>query len=220
MRWHGGTPAPVLDAPDPAAVEKGTANLVHHLGRLRGRGLPVVVAVNLHGGEAGAEVAAIVDAATRHGAYATVTHDAYRRGADGAIDLGEAVMAAPPGRFEPLVGHVGLRDGVEIRARRWYGADDVVWSARASAELGRLDDAGYGRLPVCIAKTHRSISHDVDLRGAPSGFSFPVRELRLAAGAGYVTALAGDVLSMPGLPAEPRFRDIDVGPDGRITGLV
>lgn len=119
-----------------------------------------------------------------------------------------------------VTGKEAIREGVEIRARDWYGALRVDWAPDADKMLGWLEAYGFGHLPVCVAKTHLSVSHDPDLRGAPIGFEFPVRELRLAAGGGYVTALAGTVMTMPGLPAAPRMWDIDLDADGNVTGLV
>jgi formate--tetrahydrofolate ligase len=217
MRWHGG--ASDYTKPDVEAVVRGCANLRHHVRTLSGRGLPVVVAINRFGGETDAEVRAIDEAAQPH---PTVSHTVYADGSDGGLDLADAVLNVPTtGGFTPLVtGKEAIRDGVEIRARDWYGALRVDWAPDAEKMLGWLDAHGFGHLPVCVAKTHLSVSHDPDLRGAPIGFEFPVRELRLAAGGGYVTALAGAVMTMPGLPAAPRMWDIDLDADGDVTGLV
>ena len=221
MRWHGGVAADAVDTPDLAAVTAGTANLRHHIERLVGRGLPVVVAVNLHDGEQDDELDAIAAAARDAGAAATVTHRAYQDGGKGTLALADAVLGVAPGEFTPLVGpDVEVATGLELRARQWYGAGALAWSPEAEARLAWLEQHGFGRLPVCVAKAHQSVSHDPTLRGAPRGFTFPVRELRLAAGAGYVTALAGDVLTMPGLPEHPRFLDVDLDEDGEVVGLV
>ncbi len=221
MRWHGGVDADLLDEPDVGAVARGTVNLRHHVERLVGRGVPVVVAINLHGGEEDGELDEVARAARTAGAATTVSHHAFQDGGKGALDLADAVLDVEPGHFTPLVGpDVDVRAGLERRARQWYGAGAVAWSPEAEATLDWLDHHGYGRLPVCVAKAHQSTSHDPTLRGAPRGFTFPVRELRLAAGAGYVTALAGDVLTMPGLPEHPRYLDVDLDEDGEVVGLV
>ena len=100
-----------------------------------------------------------------------------------------------------------------------YGAAEVQWEPAALRALHRFEKAGFGKLPVCVAKTHSSLSHDPKVGGAPEGFTFPVRAVRLAAGAGFLTVYAGDILTMPGLPAQGRYREIDLQPDGTVTGL-
>jgi len=107
----------------------------------------------------------------------------------------------------------------ETIATRVYGAGEVEWDPAATERMARFRDAGFGNLPVCVAKTHLSITHDPALRGAPTGYVMPIREVRLAAGAGYVTCLAGDISTMPGMPSKARFREIDLDESGRIVGL-
>lgn len=220
MRLHGDAPADAVDVPDVAAVARGSANLRHHVQRLVSCGLPVVVAVNQHGDERPDELDVVTTQARTAGAVTTVGHTAFEDGGKGCLELADVVLSVTPGRFVPLVEPgADVRTGLDVRAHQWYGAGEVVWSPAAERALDWLDRHGFGRLPVCVAKTHLSTSHDPALRGAPEGFTFPVRELRLAAGAGYVTALAGHVLTMPGLPERPRFRDIDVDATGEVTGI-
>jgi len=131
-------------------------------------------------------------------------------------------MAAsgPPARHRALYAPTDdCQQKVHTLATRVYGAAGVVWDPAAQRSLDRFVEAGYGQLPVCMAKTHLSLSHDPTLLGAPSGFTLPVREVRLAAGAGYLTVLTGAVATMPGLPAHPRLLDLDVTPDGGVVGL-
>jgi formyltetrahydrofolate synthetase len=217
LREHGGGSA---DAPSVTAVRSGCANLRRHLGILESFGVPTVVAINRFPDDTSDELAAV--SAEAKGAGAVVTHDAFAEGGQGCLELAEATVdaAARSSACHPLV----TRDApvmvkIETIATRVYGAAGVELAPTAVAQLAWLEDHGFGQLPVCMAKTHRSLSHNPNLRGAPSGFTVPISALRLAAGAGYVTVLAGDIATMPGLPAHARFRDIDLDPDGGVTGL-
>ncbi len=219
---HGGRTDGGADAD---SVRAGSANLVRHVANLRRFGAPVVVAVNRFPDDT-PELLAVVEAeALDAGAFAAVAHDGYVHGGAGCLALGEAVLAATRTGTAPAVpiplfaADAPLADKVHALATGLYGAADVAWSEEATATLERLDAGGLGRLPVCMAKTHRSFSHDPALGSTPSGFTLPVRGLRLAAGAGFVTVLLGDILTMPGLPARPRFLDLDLADDGTIVGL-
>ena len=220
LRWHGGADDP--DVVDVTAVEAGAANLDHHLATLQRFGLPVVVAVNRFPDDTPDELAVIERVAAARGSVA-VAHTAFAEGGAGAEALADAVWEAchQPASFHRLYpAGLPLVETVDVIARQVYGADAVDWSVRAKHDLARLEHAGLDRLPVCIAKTHLSLSHDGARRGVPTGWVLPVEELRVAAGAGYVTVLTGPVLTMPGLPAEPRARQIDLDAAGEIVGLV
>jgi formate--tetrahydrofolate ligase len=209
--------------PDPGAVQAGCANLRRHLGILATFGIPTVVAVNRFPDDTAAEFEVLAGEATTAGAAAVVGHEAFARGGEGCEPLADAVMtaAAHPSQFTPLVERdAPVADKVGTIATRLYGAAGVSWSAQAQRELAWLEGHGFGQLPVCMAKTQRSLSDDPALRGAPSGFTVKVDSLRLAAGAGYVTVLAGDIATMPGFPSQARFREMDIDADGVITGLV
>jgi formyltetrahydrofolate synthetase len=220
LRTHGGGD-PVVE--DPAAVRRGCANLVRHLGILRTFGVPTVVALNAFPGDSQVERDVANDAALAAGARAFAVSRHYVEGGEGALALAREVLAAaaqgaPDFRFlyrddEPL------RAKVEAIAARVYGADGVDWQGSSAADLAELERLGFGGLPVCMAKTHLSISHDAALGATPSGFRLPVREVRLAAGAGFVTVLNGAIRLMPGLPARPAAEEIDLDAEGRITGL-
>ncbi len=213
---HGQAPDAVDD------LGPGLANLSRHIEIVREFGVPVVVAVNRRPDDDEAEVRSVLAAARDAGAHAAVTHDAYARGGEGSVELADAVVEAcdTPSDCKPLVERdAPVEDKVETIATRVYGAAGVEWTPEATAQLARLREAGFGNLPLCMAKTNLSLSHDPKLLGAPSGFVVPAREVRLAAGAGYVTVLAGDISTMPGMPSSSRFREIDVLPDGTITGL-
>ena len=204
-------------------VETGIANLVAQIRNLRAFGVPVVVAINRYETDAPAELRAIRSLAADAGAVAVAEHWGFTQGGAGCVGLAHAVEQACElgATVEPLY---RLEDSPEAKittlATRLYGAADVSFTPDARRDLERYVKAGYGRLPVCIAKTHLSLSHDPALKGAPHGYTFPIRGVRLAAGAGYLYALAGDILTMPGMPSYPRAAQIDVDEEGRITGLV
>jgi formate--tetrahydrofolate ligase len=220
----GRTPdAVVLVATVPSVrLHGGTANLSKHLANLIGFGLPVVVAVNRHPDDTPAELAAIRAAAEDGGAFAVADSQAFVHGGDGALELADAVMraAAQPATFMPLLHPADPpRRKVELLATRLYGAAAVHWAPAAEESLDRLVAAGYGSLPVCMAKTHLSLSHDPALTGAPSGYEFPIEAVRLSAGAGLLKVFAGRIVTMPGLPAHPRAADMDLDAQGDVVGL-
>jgi formyltetrahydrofolate synthetase len=220
LRRHGGGPASGTDA---AAVRRGGENLARHLAILGAFGVPTVVALNAFPDDAPEELRAVRQAALEAGARAVATCTAYQDGGAGALELARAVReAAAEGApaFRLLYrDEAPLAEKVEAVARSVYGADGVDWPEGALAQAAALERLGFGRLPVCIAKTHLSLSHDPALGASPRGFRLPVRELRLAAGAGFVTVLTGAIQLMPGLPAHPAAESIDVDEQGRITGL-
>ena len=222
LREHGGAAA---DSPDLAAVATGTANLRHHIGILRAFEVPIVVTINLFPGDSTAEVALVRGAALDAGATAVTEHLAFAQGGNGCLELAEAVAvasrtetlaASPHALYAPTD---DCRQKVHVLATQVYGAADVAWDPAAERALDRFVEAGYGQLPVCMAKTHLSLSHDPARRGVPTGFTLPVREVRLAAGAGYLTVLTGAIATMPGMPVHPRFLDLDLDPDGTVVGL-
>jgi formate--tetrahydrofolate ligase len=231
LRAHGGAgrglAGPALDAalaaPDPAAVRRGAENLRLQVENVLAFGVPAVVALNARPGDAPEEVAAAREAALAAGARDAVVARPFSEGGAGAAELAGAVLAAAaggPGGFRLLYpDELPLPEKIEAVARRVYRADGVELSRGAAAQLRDLAALGHGRLPVCVAKTPFSLSHDPLLGPNPRGFRLPVREVRLHAGAGYVAAWAGETVLMPGLPAHPAAEEVDVGPDGRIVGL-
>jgi formate--tetrahydrofolate ligase len=217
-------PGAPLDSEDVDALRVGAANLRAHVANLRQFGAPVVVAVNRFPSDTPAELAALREEALAAGAVAVAAHDAFGQGGVGATELAQAVVdacdASTPG---PVLRLYDLDDDPVDKVRKvattLYGAADVQWEPSASRALARFVNAGYGRLPICIAKTNLALSHDPTHRGAPTGYTFPVREVRLAAGAGFLTVLAGSIVTMPGLPPGSRYAGIDVGEDGQVVGL-
>jgi len=225
LRRHGRTdhsPDDDEGVPDVAAVRAGLANLDHHVETLRSVGLPVVVAVNRFPDDADAEVQAVLDHCEAAGAPVGVS-TVYRDGGAGATDLARAVRDAAdrgPDHFTPVYDlDAPLVDKIEAIATTVYGADGVDFADAALDGIERLERQGLGDLPVCISKTPTSLSDDPDRTGVPTDWTLSVREVYPAAGAGFVVALTGDVLTMPGLPAEPSALDVDIDEDGRVTGL-
>jgi formate--tetrahydrofolate ligase len=213
-----------LDQEDVAALRVGAANMRAHIANLRQFGAPVVVAVNRFPTDTPAELDALRDEALAAGAVAVADHEAFARGGVGATDLAKAVVdACDASTPRPVTRLYELDDDPIDKVRKiattLYGAADVHWEPSALRALARFVQAGYGRLPVCIAKSNLALSHDPTHKGAPTGYTFPVREVRLAAGAGFLTVLAGSIVTMPGLPPGSRYAGIDVDGDGRVTGL-
>ena len=217
LKHHGGDPDGGVQA-----LERGAANLAANLAIVREVGLEPVVAVNRHPDDTTAELHVLRRLAVEAGALAVAVNDGYRTGGEGAVELAEAVAAATehpqPVRFL-YADEDPLERKLEQVATRAYGAAGIELSTMAARQAEELEARGLGRLPVCIAKTHLSLSHDPALLNAPRGFTLPVRELRAYTGAGWVVALCGEMQTMPGLPADPAASRIDVDASGRILGL-
>jgi len=229
MKLHSGRHRVVAGRPLPEAmleenpeeVQLGAANLLAHLAIVRRHGVTPVVAINAMAGDFPSEHAAIREIAASVGARAAVcTH--FENGGKGATELAEAVVeaTAEPGRFQMLYDDdATLRQKIETVATDVYGADGVDYLPAAASQLDRYEQAGFGRLPVCIAKTHLSLSSDPKLRGAPRGWRLPVREARANVGAGFVYLVSGDMRTMPGLSSSPAAERIDIDENGDVVGL-
>jgi formate--tetrahydrofolate ligase len=221
LKLHGGA----TDASSEeglALVERGAANMVRHLEVVRGFGMPCVVAVNRFPTDTDEEVELVRKIALDHGAVAAEINSAVTDGGDGAADLARAVVAAAnsPSKFEfTYPDEMSLKEKIEAIAMKVYGASGVDFLPEAQAKLKRFTEAGLGGLPICMAKTHLSLSHDPALKGAPRGFTVPVRDLRAYTGAGFVTALCGTIVQMPGLGKTPAGFNIDIDANGRTIGL-
>jgi formate--tetrahydrofolate ligase len=218
-----GQPLPAeLLQPNEPALRAGLVNLQAHLDLLHAFQLPVIVAVNRFPEDTPEELDLLLRLAREAGAEGAAPVEVFTRGAAGALELARQVvaLAAQPSRFAPLY---TPDDPLEEKLRRVatgvYGAEGVRLEPPARRQLEQLTQAGHGRLPVCLAKTQYSLSHDPHLLGRPRGFVVPIRELRLAAGAGFVYALAGEISTLPGLPLQPAARRIRVAADGTIQGL-
>ena len=206
---------------NPDDVLAGAANLRKQVANIRLHGVPAVVAINAFPTDHASEHQAVRDVAAELGARSAVcTH--FADGGRGAAELAEAVAEAAeePSQFRLLYpDSASLREKIETVATRVYGAADVDYSAQAAKQLDTYERAGFGRLPVCIAKTHLSISSDPALKGAPTGWALPVREVRASAGAGFVYPICGEIRTMPGLGSSPAAARIDLDADGQILGL-
>ncbi|MGU3496990.1 formate--tetrahydrofolate ligase [Xanthobacteraceae bacterium A53D] len=221
LKMHGGVGLKDLINEDPAAVKLGAANLRRHVENMQKFGVPVVVALNRFLSDTPAEVEAVRGVLTDLGVNVHVCSH-WADGGEGAEELALEVkaLAEKPSAFHPLYADdMRLSAKIETIAREIYRAGEVVFTPEASRRLAELEAQGFGSLPVCMAKTQYSFSADPNLRNAPSGHVLPVREVRLSAGAGFVVALTGDVMTMPGLPSVPAAEHIFVDADGVIGGL-
>ena len=221
LKSHGGVAKADLNQPNPAAVRAGLANLGRHIENMKDNfGLPVVVAVNAFPTDTEEEQAIVRDYCTGMG-VPCVLSEVFAKGGEGGKALAQAVLDSledRPIRYTyPL--EASLREKIEAVAGKIYRADGVDYSPAAAKTLDELTALGYGGLPVCIAKTQYSFSDNAALKAAPTGFRMNVREVRLAAGAGFVVVICGSIMTMPGLPKTPAAVNIDVTDDGRITGL-
>ena len=222
LKMHGGVPKPELGREDAAAVARGLVNLDRHVENLQQFGLPVVVALNAFSSDTDAEVAAIKAGMVERGVEVIrCTH--WADGASGARTLAETVLRllsadTPP--FRPAYGlDLPLEEKIRIIARTIYRASDIAIAPAAAQRLKSYEAEGFGNLPVCIAKTQYSFSADPTAMGAPEGHTLPVREVRLSAGAGFVVAVCGDIMTMPGLPRKPAAQSIRLDGNGQIDGL-
>ena len=224
MRWHGGALRRNLSQPDLEAMKAGAANMVHHINIVRSFGLPVVVALNRFEGDSAEELQAAAEIAEQAGAYATAEYSGFTDGGEGGVALAEAVSRAvndPAAAPDSIDYAYDLDDSIEDKvlalARRVYGADSVTWTPDARRRARFFASQGWDKLPICMAKTHLSVSHDPTLKGSPSGYVFPVSDIRASVGAGFLYTLAGRIETLPGLPTRPRAVDMDVSPDGEIV---
>ena len=222
LKMHGGVAKDELGRENLEALRVGSANLVRHIENVKKFGVPVVVSTNVFSSDTDAEHRLIKEVVEGQGAKAIVA-DHWANGGEGARELAETVVATidtETADFKPLYrDDLSLEDKVRTIAREIYHADDIAADQKVRNRFAGLEKEGAGSYPVCMAKTQYSFSADANLKGAPSGFTVPVRELRLSGGAEFVVAICGDVMTMPGLPRVPAANAIDVGDDGRITGL-
>ncbi|MFI5393868.1 MAG: formate--tetrahydrofolate ligase, partial [Myxococcota bacterium] len=219
---HGGMAFNDLQNEDLDALRRGIDNLSAHIEIVRAYGLPCVVSINNFPTDTDAEIALIEELAVGAGAETVVVNRAFAEGGKGAIDLANAVVEAceRPNTFDFLTPTgAGLKEQIEAIATRLYGADGVDYLPQAEKDIARMEELGFGQVPVCMAKTHLSLSHDPLMLNRPTGFRLPVRSVVPSAGAGFVVVLCGDMQRMPGLGKTPAFQQVDIDEDGRTVGL-
>ncbi len=230
MKMHGGGPLVVAGRPLDQAykeenlglLEKGGANLAKNIEIAKLFGIPVVVAINRFSDDTDAEVALVKKIAEQAGAYAAAPSSHWTDGGAGSIELAEAVIGAceQPKKFEFLYDlDIPIKDKIEAIATKVYGADGVDYTPLANQQIATYEKAGFGKLPMCMAKTHLSFSHDPTKKGVPTGFVLPIREVRANVGAGFIYPLCGEMRTMPGLPSRPVFLQVDLDDEGKVVGL-
>lgn len=222
LKMHGGVPKTDLATPDVEAVKRGIVNLEKHIENIKQYGLPLVVAINAFAQDTPEELEAIRSHCAAHGVNVALS-EVFAKGGEGGIELAKEVVAlATSGRadFKLLYGEeLSLKEKIETIAKNIYGAVGVNYTKEANNALKDFEKMGYGHLPVCMAKTQYSFSDDPALLGRPEGFEITIKNCRIAAGAGFVVVLTGDIMTMPGLPKVPAAEKIDVSDDGVISGL-
>ena len=230
LKMHGGGPRVIPGRPLDKAytdenldlVAAGAGNLQTHIRNAKRFGIPVVVAVNKFPTDTAAEVELVKKLAMEAGAETAVMSDHWANGGDGAKDLAQAVVDAceKPSDFKFLYDlDLPIKDKIEIICKEIYNADGVTYEPLAEKQIKSYEANGFGNLPMCMAKTHLSISHDPSLKNAPSGFTVSVREVRASVGAGFIYPLLGEMRTMPGLGTRPAYMSVDIDEDGRVMGL-
>lgn len=222
LKMHGGVPKTDLKTPNVEVVKKGLVNLEKHIENVKKFGVPCVVAINIFAQDTAEELEAVREHCAKHGVNVALS-DVFAKGGEGGIDLAKEVIAladSGESKFAPIYPlDMSLKGKIETIAKEIYGADGVNYTKEADKALKEFEELGYGNLPICMAKTQYSFSDDPALLGRPSGFKITIRNCRIAAGAGFIVVLTGDVMTMPGLPKVPAAEKIDVTDDGVISGL-
>ena len=211
LKHHGG-----------GSIERGAPNLARHIGIVKEFGLNAVVAINRFPGDTDEEVATVRRLALELGAHSAALNSSFEQGGEGAVELAEAVVdaAESPSAFEPVYPlDAPIAEKIDAIAKRVYGADGIFLLPAAENDAKRFTEQGLDNVPICMAKTHLSLSHDPNLTGAPTGFTVPVRAVRAYTGAGWLVALCGDMQTMPGLSATPAAFNVDIDEHGRTVGL-
>ncbi len=204
------------------AVAKGCENLTKHIENVKLFGIPAIVAINRFTTDTDREIEVIKEKAIEAGAYAVVVHEVWAKGGEGGIELAEKVVEATQKEnnfhyLYPL--DMPIKEKIETIATKIYGADGVDYSPVAEKKIQFFTEKGFDKMPICMAKTHLSLSHDPDLKGRPRGFRVPIRDIKASVGAGFLYPLLGTMMTMPGLPSHPAAMDIDIDENGKVVGL-
>ena len=222
MKMNGGVAKADLGGENVDAVKAGCANLGRHIENVKSFGVPVVVAINHFVTDTDAEVQAVKDYVATQGSEAVLSRH-WELGSEGSADLATKVVEIiekGEANFAPIYpDEMSLADKISTIATKIYRADSAQMDQKILNQLKDWEDQGYGNLPVCMAKTQYSFTTDPERRGAPTGFDIPVREVRLSAGAGFVVAICGEIMTMPGLPRVPSAENIRLNADGDVEGL-
>jgi formate--tetrahydrofolate ligase len=222
LKMHGGVKKDALGIPDVAALQRGIVNLEAHVKNVQKFGVPVVVALNRFLSDSKEEQQYVIEEAQRWGARAALS-DVWAKGGEGGVALGNevlAVLAEGKANFKPIYDSaLPIKQKIETIATQIYGADGVSFSPTADKSIAQCEEMGLGATPICIAKTQYSFADDPTKLGRPKGFKINIRDVYPSAGAGFVVALAGEIMTMPGLSKTPSAEAIRVHPDGRIEGL-
>ncbi len=222
LKYNGGVPKAELTAENLDALSKGIVNLKAHIENMKKYGVPVVVAINHFYTDTEAEIEFIKNFCKENDTPVAFS-DVFLKGGEGGIELAKAVVDAVENNvsnFKPIYDEkLPIKEKLNIIAKEIYRADGVIFTAKAEKEIAKIEELGYGNIPVCVAKTQYSLSDDPAKLGKPENFEITVRDVKLSAGAGFVVALTGDIMTMPGLPKVPAANNIDVASDGTISGL-
>ncbi|RRJ63857.1 formate--tetrahydrofolate ligase [Paenibacillus oralis] len=223
LKYNGGVPKAELDKPNPAALEAGLANMKRHLANIGKFGVPVMVAINHFAGDAQDEVRLVIEACRRLGVRAEQS-DVWAKGSEGGLEMAQTlrdILREEPSRYVPLYPEeLDLRAKIETIVREIYRGAGIKLSAKAEARIQEFERFGFGRLPVCMAKTPYSFSDQAALLGAPENFVVQVRDITLSAGAGFIVAHTGNIVTMPGLPKSPAAERIHLDENGEVAGLL
>lgn len=221
LKMHGGVPKSELDKPDMLAVERGLGNLVKHCENMRAFGLPFVVSINRFSKDTDEEINYLLLRCDVHGLPAAVSN-VWEKGGEGGIELAEMVLQAleKPSHFRMLYDtRMHIKSKIGLIASEIYGAAGVVYTEEADKKIKQLEDLGFGELPICMAKTQYSFSDNPSLLARPHGFQITVKDAKVSAGAGFIVAFTGSIMTMPGLPKKPAAERIDIDENGKISGL-
>ncbi|MGI6557453.1 MAG: formate--tetrahydrofolate ligase [Limnochordia bacterium] len=222
LNMHGGVPREKVAETNLEALEKGLANLDKHIANVKKFGVPIVVAINRFPTDAPEELELVHKHCAQAGVRSAIS-EVVAKGGEGGVELAETildVLEKEPANFKPLYDwNLSIKEKIEILAKEIYGADGVSYTNRAERDIASYTELGFGGLPLCMAKTQHSLSDDPTKKGAPTGWTLTIREVRASLGAGFLVPLTGEMMTMPGLPTKPAAEQVDILPDGHIVGL-